>query len=50
LSGNRLAKELISLIESPEEITRMENAAPKLARRDAAETAVDLIEGVVSRN
>src|SRR5205807_10129020 len=50
LSGERLAKEIISLIESPEEITRMETAARKLARRDAAETAVDLIERVVSRN
>src|SRR5438067_500329 len=49
LSGNRLAKELISLIESPEEITRMETAARKLARSDAAATAVDLIEKVSSQ-
>ena len=49
LSGERLAKEIISLIESPEEITRMETAARKLARKDAAEKAVDLIQEVVSR-
>jgi UDP-N-acetylglucosamine--N-acetylmuramyl-(pentapeptide) pyrophosphoryl-undecaprenol N-acetylglucosamine transferase len=44
LSGERLAKEIIALVEMPEEITRMEAAARKMGRRDAAETAVDLIE------
>src|SRR5947208_62588 len=47
LSGERLANEITSLIEAPEEIARMETAARKLARRDAAETTVDLIEGVI---
>jgi UDP-N-acetylglucosamine--N-acetylmuramyl-(pentapeptide) pyrophosphoryl-undecaprenol N-acetylglucosamine transferase len=44
LSGERLAKEIIALVEMPEEITRMEAAARKMGRRDAAETTVDLIE------
>ena len=47
LSGERLAKEIISLIESPEEITRMETAARKLARKDAAAKAVNLIQELV---
>jgi len=47
LTGERLANEITSLIDAPEEITRMETAARKLARRDAAETTVDLIEGVI---
>jgi UDP-N-acetylglucosamine--N-acetylmuramyl-(pentapeptide) pyrophosphoryl-undecaprenol N-acetylglucosamine transferase len=46
LSGERLAKEISSLIESPDEITRMEAAAGKLARTDAAAATVDLIEKV----
>lgn len=49
LEGERLAKEINSLIESPDEITRMEAAARKLARSDAAEAAVDLIEKVANR-
>jgi len=44
LNGERLAKEISLLIESPDEITRMETAARKLARRDAASVTVDLIE------
>ncbi len=46
LNGETLAREIISLIDAPEEIRRMEAAARKLARHDAAETAVDLIEKV----
>jgi len=49
LNGERLAREIISLIESPDEITQMETAARKLARRDAAEAATDLIEKTASR-
>ncbi|PYS35511.1 MAG: undecaprenyldiphospho-muramoylpentapeptide beta-N-acetylglucosaminyltransferase [Acidobacteria bacterium] len=49
LSGERLANEITSLIEAPEEIARMETAARKLAKRDAAERAVDLIEKVQNR-
>ena len=44
LTGEILAKEIIELIERPELITRMENSAKKLAKADAAEVTVDLIE------
>jgi UDP-N-acetylglucosamine--N-acetylmuramyl-(pentapeptide) pyrophosphoryl-undecaprenol N-acetylglucosamine transferase len=46
LTGERLAKEISALIDSPEEITKMEIAAGKLARKDAAAATVDLIEKV----
>jgi UDP-N-acetylglucosamine--N-acetylmuramyl-(pentapeptide) pyrophosphoryl-undecaprenol N-acetylglucosamine transferase len=49
LSGERLASEIVSLINSPDEITQMELAARKMARRDAAEATVDLIERVSSK-
>jgi UDP-N-acetylglucosamine--N-acetylmuramyl-(pentapeptide) pyrophosphoryl-undecaprenol N-acetylglucosamine transferase len=49
ISGERLAQEIISLIDSSDEITQMELAARKMARRDAAEAAVDLIEKVSSQ-
>lgn len=48
LTGERLAQEIASLIENPEEITRMETASRGLARRDAAAAAVDMIEAVSS--
>ena len=48
LNGERLAREISSLIDAPEAITAMENASRKLAREDAAAAAVDLIEKVVS--
>ncbi|HEY0427096.1 MAG TPA: undecaprenyldiphospho-muramoylpentapeptide beta-N-acetylglucosaminyltransferase [Pyrinomonadaceae bacterium] len=44
LSGEALAKEIIDLINSPEKISGMETAAKKLAKVDAAEKTVDLIE------
>src|SRR5262245_57013663 len=44
LSGERLAKEIAILVDAPDEITRMEDAARKLARRDAASVTVDLME------
>ena len=44
LSGNALAEEIESLIEEPEKLNEMEAAARKLARADAAEATVDLIE------
>jgi UDP-N-acetylglucosamine--N-acetylmuramyl-(pentapeptide) pyrophosphoryl-undecaprenol N-acetylglucosamine transferase len=47
LSGVRLAAEISSLIASPDEIDRMEAASRKLARRDAATAAVNLIEELV---
>jgi UDP-N-acetylglucosamine--N-acetylmuramyl-(pentapeptide) pyrophosphoryl-undecaprenol N-acetylglucosamine transferase len=46
LAGERLAKEISSLIDSPDTIARMEAAAGKLARADAAAATVDLIEKV----
>ena len=46
LNGERLAKEIIALVDSPEKISEMEAAARKLARKDAAMTTVDLIEKV----
>ena len=44
LSGESLAKEIIDLINAPEKISEMESAAKKLAKADAAEVTVDLIE------
>jgi UDP-N-acetylglucosamine--N-acetylmuramyl-(pentapeptide) pyrophosphoryl-undecaprenol N-acetylglucosamine transferase len=44
LSGASLAKEIVDLINAPEKITEMETAAKKLARADAAQTTVDIIE------
>ena len=44
LTGETLAKNILELIDSPDAITRMEEAAKKLARADAAEVTVDLIE------
>lgn len=44
LNDESLAKEIESLINSPEKITEMENSARKLAKKDAAELAVNLIE------
>jgi UDP-N-acetylglucosamine--N-acetylmuramyl-(pentapeptide) pyrophosphoryl-undecaprenol N-acetylglucosamine transferase len=47
LNGDRLAAELIALLEAPEQIAAMEAAARKLGRRDAAKATVDLMEEVV---
>ena len=47
LSGENLAKEIIDLIGAPEKITQMENAAKKMAKADAAEVTVDIIESLV---
>jgi len=46
LTGERLAKEIVSLIDSPEKISEMETASRKSARKDAAAATVDLIEKV----
>jgi UDP-N-acetylglucosamine--N-acetylmuramyl-(pentapeptide) pyrophosphoryl-undecaprenol N-acetylglucosamine transferase len=48
LSKESLAKEITDLIKAPEKITAMENAAKKLAKADAAEVTVDLIEELAS--
>lgn len=46
LSGESLANEILSLINSPEKISAMEESAKKLSRKDAAEATVDLIESL----
>lgn len=47
LSGDLLAREILSLLEEPENIEEMESASRKLARRDAAAATVDLMESLV---
>lgn len=49
LTGESLARELTTLAESHEEISKMEAAAKKLARSDAAQLAADLIEELGKR-
>jgi UDP-N-acetylglucosamine--N-acetylmuramyl-(pentapeptide) pyrophosphoryl-undecaprenol N-acetylglucosamine transferase len=49
LSGERLANQVIELVDSPEEITRMEQAARQMGRKDAAAVTVDLIEKIRSQ-
>jgi UDP-N-acetylglucosamine--N-acetylmuramyl-(pentapeptide) pyrophosphoryl-undecaprenol N-acetylglucosamine transferase len=49
LSGESLANEITGLINSPEKILAMATAAKKLARKDAAETTVNIIEDLVRR-
>lgn len=44
LSGELLATEILKLMNSPEKITKMEKSARKLAKVNAAEATVDLIE------
>lgn len=44
LSGESLANEIKEFINSPEKITEMEKAAKSLAKSDAAEVTVDIIE------
>ena len=46
-SGERLAREIGELVETPDRVTRMERAARSLARGDAAVAAVDLMERLV---
>lgn len=46
LNGESLANEILSLINAPEKIGAMEQSAKALARKDAAEVTVDLIENL----
>ncbi|MFH4268524.1 glycosyltransferase, partial [Acinetobacter baumannii] len=48
LTGERLAAEIIGLMTDPERLTAMEAASRRLARRDAAEKIVDLMERLVT--
>jgi UDP-N-acetylglucosamine--N-acetylmuramyl-(pentapeptide) pyrophosphoryl-undecaprenol N-acetylglucosamine transferase len=50
LTGQSLAKQISDLIEMPEKITEMEKAAKDLAKEDAAEIAVDLIEELAGKD
>jgi UDP-N-acetylglucosamine--N-acetylmuramyl-(pentapeptide) pyrophosphoryl-undecaprenol N-acetylglucosamine transferase len=47
LTGARLADEISLLIASPDTLARMETSSRKLARREAAAAAVDLMEELV---
>jgi UDP-N-acetylglucosamine--N-acetylmuramyl-(pentapeptide) pyrophosphoryl-undecaprenol N-acetylglucosamine transferase len=44
ISGKTLADAIREFVDSPDAITKMEEAARKLSRRDAAEATVDIIE------
>jgi len=46
LSRERLASEIIGLFSEPQKLVEMSGAAKKLARPDAAEATVDIIEGL----
>jgi UDP-N-acetylglucosamine--N-acetylmuramyl-(pentapeptide) pyrophosphoryl-undecaprenol N-acetylglucosamine transferase len=50
LTGELLAKEITSLIDDPELVTRMEVASRKLARDDAATATVEIIERLGDRS
>ncbi len=50
LNGESLANTIKDFISSPERITKMEFAAKKLAKADAAEATVNIIEDLVSKN
>jgi UDP-N-acetylglucosamine--N-acetylmuramyl-(pentapeptide) pyrophosphoryl-undecaprenol N-acetylglucosamine transferase len=49
LNGDVLAREITKLTSEPDLIEQMEAAAKKLARADAAEATVDLIEGLAKK-
>ncbi len=49
LSKETLAKEIMDLINFPDKITEMEKAAKRLAKADAAESTVDLIEEMAKK-
>lgn len=50
LTGESLANEILGLINTPAKISAMESATKKMARRDAAEATVDLIEELRIKN
>jgi UDP-N-acetylglucosamine:LPS N-acetylglucosamine transferase len=49
LTAEKLTTEIGKLVQSPEELNRMEEASRKLAHGDAAAAAVDMIEGLSSK-
>jgi UDP-N-acetylglucosamine--N-acetylmuramyl-(pentapeptide) pyrophosphoryl-undecaprenol N-acetylglucosamine transferase len=50
LSAERLAEEITTLVNEPEKITAMEQAARKLARGDAAAAVVGMVEKLVGND
>jgi UDP-N-acetylglucosamine--N-acetylmuramyl-(pentapeptide) pyrophosphoryl-undecaprenol N-acetylglucosamine transferase len=50
LTGELLAKEIMSLLNEPDRVTRMEEASRKLARNDAAAATVEMIEKLRMRS
>jgi len=50
LSGERLASEIKALVDAPEKLNAMEEAARKLAKADAAKITVDMIEELAVKN
>lgn len=48
LAGDHLARTIADLMDSPERLTRMEQAAAGLARPDAAARIVDLVERIAA--
>jgi UDP-N-acetylglucosamine--N-acetylmuramyl-(pentapeptide) pyrophosphoryl-undecaprenol N-acetylglucosamine transferase len=49
LTGEKLAAEITALVENPDEITRREQAARKLAKPEAAELIVGMIEKLAEK-
>ena len=49
LTGEILAKDILSFVTNPDEISQMETASRGMARRDAAAATVDLMEELVGR-
>ncbi len=45
-----MAGEISAMIDSPEKITAMENAARRLAKADAASVTADMIEALAAKN
>lgn len=49
LTGERLAQEISALVEAPGELANMQRASRQLARGDAAQATVELIEELVGK-
>ena len=49
LTGERLAREISTLLEAPDELISMQRASRKLARGDAAQATVELMEKLVKQ-
>ncbi len=50
LNAERLANEIIEFINAPEKIGEMEKAAKQIAKKDAAEATVNIIEDLIRRD